>query len=49
MKRILVALDGSEGSLRAVEVAAELAAKFQAELMLIDVIAHGSPPDWALA
>ncbi len=49
MKRILAALDGSEGSMRAVELAAELAAKFQAELILIDVIEHGSPPDWALA
>lgn len=49
MKRILAALDGSEASMRAVELAAEMAAKFQAELILIDVIEHGSPPDWALA
>jgi nucleotide-binding universal stress UspA family protein len=49
MKRILAAVDGSEGSLRAVEVAAELAAKFQAEFVLVDVVEHGSPPDWALA
>ncbi len=49
MKRILAAVDGSEASMRAVELAADLATKFQAELVLIDVVEHGSPPDWALA
>jgi nucleotide-binding universal stress UspA family protein len=49
MKRILAAVDGSEASARVVELAAELAAKFHAELILIDVVEHGSPPDWALA
>jgi nucleotide-binding universal stress UspA family protein len=49
MKRILAAVDGSETSMRAVELGAQLAAKFQAELILVDVVEHGSPPDWALA
>jgi nucleotide-binding universal stress UspA family protein len=49
MRRLLVAIDGSEASLNAVQLAAELAEKFQAELMLIDVVENGSPPDWALA
>lgn len=49
MKRILAAVDGSEGSMRAVELASELAAKFQVELILLDVVEHGSPPDWAVA
>jgi nucleotide-binding universal stress UspA family protein len=48
MKRILAAVDGSEASMRAVELAAQLAAKFQAELILVDVVEHGTPPDWAL-
>ena len=49
MKRIVAAVDGSGASMRAVELAAELAAKFEAELILIDVVEHGSPPDWAFA
>lgn len=49
MKRILAAVDGSEASMRAVELAAELATKSQAELLLICVVEHRSPPDWALA
>lgn len=49
MKRILAAIDGSEASMRAVELAADLATKFEAELLLVDVVEHGSPPDWALA
>jgi nucleotide-binding universal stress UspA family protein len=49
MKRILAAVDGSEPSMQAVELAAELATKFQAEFLLICVVEHGSPPDWALA
>ena len=49
MKRILAAVDGSEASMQAVELAAELATKFQAEFLLICVVEHGSPPDWALA
>ena len=35
--------------MRAVVLAAELSAKFQAELILIDVVEHGEPPGWALA
>jgi len=49
MKSILAAVDGSETSMRAVELASELAAKFGAELLLVDVVEHGSPPDWVLA
>jgi nucleotide-binding universal stress UspA family protein len=49
MKRILAAVDGSEASMRAVEFAADLAIRFQAEFLLICVVEHGSPPDWALA
>ncbi len=48
MKRILAATDGSEASTRAGELAAELATKFEAELLLIDVVER-SPPGWALA
>lgn len=47
MKRILVAVDGSEISMRAVERAAELAAKFHAELIIVDVVEHGELPDFA--
>jgi nucleotide-binding universal stress UspA family protein len=49
MKRILAAVDGSEASMRAVEFAADLATRFQAEFLLICVVEHGLPPDWALA
>ena len=31
--------------MRAVELVAELATKFQAEFLLICVVEHGSPPD----
>ena len=37
MKRILVAVDGSSPSLRAVDLAADLAAKYRAELLLVNV------------
>lgn len=49
MKRIVAGVDGSEGSSQAVDLAAQLAAKFQAELILIDVVDHGEPPPWALS
>lgn len=49
MKRILAAVDRSEGSAQAGELAAELAMKFHAKLILIDGVKHGSPPDWAIA
>ena len=38
MKRILVAVDGSGPSLRAVDLAANLAAKYRAELLLVNVM-----------
>jgi nucleotide-binding universal stress UspA family protein len=38
MKRILVAVDGSSPSLRAVDLAADLAAKYRAELLLVNVM-----------
>lgn len=47
MKRIVAAVDGSEASIRAVELGADLAIRFQAEFLLICVVEHGSPPDWA--
>ena len=37
MERIVVAVDLSEASLRAVDVAADLAAKYEAELVLLFV------------
>ncbi len=49
MRRILAAVDGSETSLRAVDLAAELAARFEAELTLVNVVEGGEPPPWALA
>ena len=38
MKRILVAVDGSSPSLRAVDLGADLAAKYGAELLLMNVM-----------
>ncbi len=44
MKRILVAVDGSEGAARAVRFAADLAKNFGAELLIINVIGgYGLP------
>jgi nucleotide-binding universal stress UspA family protein len=48
MKCILAAVDGSEGSMRAVEFAATLAAKFQTELILVAVAGRETLPDFAL-
>ena len=45
MKRILVAVDGSDPSLRAVDLAADLAAKYQAELLLVHVMPEQAPLD----
>ena len=48
MKRIVVAVDRSEPSLRAVDLAADLAAKYDAELVLLTV-GHeiaGPDPGW---
>ena len=38
MKRILVAVDGSSGALKVVDFAADLANKYQAELVLLTVV-----------
>ncbi|HUC67798.1 MAG TPA: universal stress protein [Stellaceae bacterium] len=48
MKCILAAVDGSAGSMRAVEFAATLAAKFQTELVLVAVAGPEKLPDFAL-
>jgi len=40
MKHILVGVDGSAPSLKAVDFAADLASKYNAELVLLKVIAH---------
>ncbi len=43
IEKILVAVDGSENSNRAVDVAAELGVKLGAELHLVHVLMHGRP------
>jgi nucleotide-binding universal stress UspA family protein len=43
MERILVAVDGSAPSLKAVEFAADLASKYNAELILWTVAPHALP------
>jgi nucleotide-binding universal stress UspA family protein len=43
MQRILVAVDGSAPSLKAVDFAADLASKYNAELILLTVVPHLSP------
>jgi len=48
MKCILAAVDGSEGSMRAVEFAAKLATKFATELILVAVAGPERLPDFAL-
>ena len=48
MERVLAAVDGSEGSVRAAELAADIAAKFQAELVLVCVVGPEPVPDFAL-
>ena len=45
MKRILVAIDRSEPSLRALDMAADIAAKYGAELLLVTAIRHVGMPD----
>ncbi len=44
-RRILVATDGSEHSDRAVDLAAELAVKLEAELTIVHVLIHDRPGD----
>jgi len=43
MERILVGVDGSAPSLKAVDFAADLASKYNAELVLLTVVPHLSP------
>ena len=43
MDRILVAVDGSSAALKAVDLAADLANKYNAELVLLTVVPHLSP------
>lgn len=43
-KKILVATDGSDHASRAVNAAADLAAKYDAELIIGHVLLHGEPP-----
>jgi len=43
MKRILVAVEGSSAALKAVDFAADLANKYEAELVLLTVVADLSP------
>jgi len=43
MERILVGVDGSSASLKAVDLAAGLANKYNAELILLTVVPHFSP------
>src|SRR3974377_496139 len=43
MERILVVVDGSAASLKAVDLAADLANKYNAELILLTVVPHFSP------
>ena len=59
MERILVGVDGSASSLRAVDFAADLASKYNAELIVLTVVPHfwpqGSIPrsrntrDWSIS
>ena len=45
IRKILLAYDGSENSRRALDLAAELAAKLDAGLMITHVLMHGRPPE----
>ena len=44
-KKIAVATDGSPAASKAVEAAADLAAKYGAELTVLHVLMHGEPPE----
>ena len=43
--KILLAVDGSQNSNRAVELAAELSNKLSADLSIVHVLMHGRPPE----
>jgi nucleotide-binding universal stress UspA family protein len=45
MKRIVVAVDRSEASLRAVDIAADVANRYDAELVLLTVVHEPTTPD----
>lgn len=45
ISKILVPVDGSEHSLRAVELAASIASKFEAEVILLHVLLRGHMPE----
>ncbi len=45
IRKILLAYDGSDNGLRALEVATELATKLGAELSVVHVLMHGRPPE----
>jgi nucleotide-binding universal stress UspA family protein len=45
VKQILVAIDGSEPSYRALDLASDIATKYGAQLTLLHVIPPGSPPE----
>ena len=45
IKKILVPVDGSEHSVKAVELASDLASKYDAEIVLIHVLLRGHMPD----
>lgn len=43
--KILLAVDGSQNAKRAIDLAAELARKLNADLFIVHVMMHGRPPD----
>jgi len=43
--KILLAVDGSENAKRAIDIAAELASKLNADLFILHVLMHGRPPE----
>ncbi len=45
IKKILVPVDGSSHSVKAVELASDLASKYGAEIVLLHVLLHGQMPD----
>lgn len=43
--KILLAVDGSKNSQRAIEIAAELAGRLKVNLFIVHVLMHGRPPE----